>query len=252
MLLLLLLPPLSLLLPLRLLLASFLLSVHSDFFPMLQSACAYLPYPIEVFDLENLTLLLVILSTYTERFFLMYGDKITIILCFLSLIRCFFFLIISYYFTGFWKLWSLCPPFYPFSWCTCIPPCNWPTEIYTVLWKKCFCGISLFSGIFCELDMPWSINMIEWFILECLYPSSLSLLYAFQQSVMIFESGSLHKWEYLKWFIPVCCGEWLLLLFLVARNGDLLCAGIFCFFSNIGVLRGTNWVRNSSMNAAET
>jgi hypothetical protein len=50
---------------------------------MLQSACAYLPYPIEVFDsenltLENLTLLLVILSAYTEIFFLMYSDKITI------------------------------------------------------------------------------------------------------------------------------------------------------------------------------
>jgi len=58
---------------------------------VLQSACAYLPYPIKVFDTENLTLLLVILSTYTERFFLMYGDKITIILCFLSLIRFFLF-----------------------------------------------------------------------------------------------------------------------------------------------------------------
>jgi acetone carboxylase gamma subunit len=34
-------------------------------------------------------LLLVILSTSTERFFLMYGNKITIILCFLSLIRFF-------------------------------------------------------------------------------------------------------------------------------------------------------------------
>jgi len=27
---------------------------------------------------------------------------------------------------------------------------------------------------------------------------------------------------------------------------------LFMFFSNIGVLRGTNWVRNTSMNAAET
>jgi len=87
MVLLLLLPPL---LPLKLLLSSFLSCVHSEFFSMLQLACAYLPYRIEVFDLENLTLLLVILSTYTERLFLMYGDKITIILCFLSLIRFFF------------------------------------------------------------------------------------------------------------------------------------------------------------------
>jgi hypothetical protein len=48
--------------------------------------------------------------------------------------------------------------------------------------------------------------MMEWFTLECLYPSSLILLYAFQQSVMIYESGSLHYWEYLKLFIPICCG----------------------------------------------
>ena len=104
-LLLLLLPPppsLSLLLPLKLLLSSFLSSVHSKFFPMLQSACAYLPYPVEVFDPENFTLLLVILSTYTERFFLMYCDKITIILYFLFLIRFFFFLLVTIsYFVGF-------------------------------------------------------------------------------------------------------------------------------------------------------
>jgi len=49
-----------------------------------------LPYPVDVFDTEKLTLLLVILSTYTERFFLRSGVKITILLCFLSLIRVFF------------------------------------------------------------------------------------------------------------------------------------------------------------------
>jgi len=71
----------------------------------------------------------------------MYGDKIAIILCFLSLII--FFLFTSSYFKGFWKFWSLCPSFYPFSWWTCIPPCDWPTERYIVLWKKCSFGIRL-------------------------------------------------------------------------------------------------------------